>query len=166
MKTLKTIKTLLRYICGLTLCMLVIVMTMQVVNRSFFDKSFVWAEELAGFCMIYMTFFGSAIATLDDTNTRIDFFVRLLPGKGNGIMNIVSGIMSEVFLVFLGVFTFKGVVNNMKNLTPAMKIPVGVEYLGMFIGIVLMQVAFIVRMVIEIQKLQGKDVAVIEEALQ
>lgn len=166
MSALKKIKLALQWVCAFTLVMLVIVLTMQIINRNFFGKSFTWAEELAGICMIYLTFLGSSLATLNNSNTRIDFFIRLLPDKGPKIMNIVSFLVAEAFLIVLAIYSFHGIMNNMKNLTPAMKLPIGMEYLGLFIGVLLMIVFYIIRIIMEFQSLAGKDLSKVEEVLK
>jgi TRAP-type C4-dicarboxylate transport system permease small subunit len=166
LNALKKIKIALQGVCAFTLVALVIVLTMQIINRNFFGKSFTWAEELAGICMIYLTFLGSSLATLNNSNTRIDFFIRLLPEKGLKIMNIVSFAVSEMFLIVLGKYSFHGIVNNMKNLTPAMKLPIGMEYLGMFVGLLLMSAFYLIRIFMEIQSLKREEIEKEEEALK
>lgn len=166
MKELKLIKLALQVLCAFTLCMLVVILAMQLVNRNFIGYSFVWVEELAGISMIYLTFLGSALATLNNGNTRIDFFIRLLPPKGTIFFNILSNVVSIGFLVVLGKYTFRGIINNTKNLTPAMRLPVSVEYAGMMIGLVLMSIFFIIQIFFEVQKYRNKDITAFEEALK
>ena len=165
MKKLKLIKFALQLLCVFTLTMLVIILSMQIVNRNFIGGSFVWVEELAGISMIYLTFLGSALATLNNSNTRIDFFIRLLPEKATYSMNILTYLISILFLAVLGKYTFNGILNNMHNLTAAMKLPVSFEYGGMLLGIILMIIFFCFRILLEIQKIKNRDITEIEEAL-
>ena len=46
-KLLDTIKFLLRLISCVSICLLVVIVFMQVINRNFFDHSFTWVEEVA-----------------------------------------------------------------------------------------------------------------------
>lgn len=163
---LRVCKMVLKTLCAFTICMLVIILTMQVVNRNFLGHSFIWVEELAGLCMVYLTFLGSALATLNDTNTRVDFFIRLFPPKVTIFFNILTDVISIVFLGLLGKLCIKSMADNMNNLSAAMKLPVSVNYLGMFAGMILMILFFMVRIYMEIEKITGKDLSVIEEAVK
>ena len=163
---LKIIKLALQVLCAVTLCMLVVILAVQIVNRNLVGHSFIWVEELAGIGMIYLTFLGSALATLNNSNTRIDFFIRLLPEKGMRIVNIISYLLSIGFLGILAKYTFRGIRNNVSNLTPAMKLPVSVEYAGMFLGIVLMIIFSVIQIGIEVEQIKGKDVSEILEAVK
>lgn len=165
MKVLKVVQKLLRWACAVTICMLTVILTLQVVNRNFFGHSFVWVEELAGISMIYLTFLGSAVATLNNGNTRIDFFIRLFPRKINIGFNILGNIICMGFVGVLCRYSYKLMGNNMKMMTAAMKLPVSVTYCGMFIGCALMIIFYFIRTYIEIQTLQGKDMSTIEEDL-
>ena len=69
------IKFILRSLSCITICTLVIVTGLQVVNRYVFHKSFTWVEELGGMAMVYITYFGAAMATINNSNTRIDFYI-------------------------------------------------------------------------------------------
>ena len=78
-KLLDTIKFLLRLISCVSICLLVVIVFMQVINRNFFDHSFTWVEEVASMAMVFITYLGAAMATINNGNTRIDFFIRKLP---------------------------------------------------------------------------------------
>ena len=56
------------------ICTLTIIVAMQVVNRNFLQHSFTWVEEVAGIAMIFVTYLGASMATVNNSNTRIDFF--------------------------------------------------------------------------------------------
>ena len=80
-KLLDTIKFLLRLISCISICLLVVIVFMQVINRNFFDHSFTWVEEVASMAMVFITYLGAAMATINNGNTRIDFFIRKLPTR-------------------------------------------------------------------------------------
>lgn len=166
MKVLVLLKNILRFLGAFTLCILVVILAMQIFNRNIIGKSFVWVEELAGISMIYLTFLGSALATLNNSNTRIDFFIKLLPLKGTIIAAMISDFVSVCFLFILGRYCLKAMANNMHNLTPAMKLPVSFQFFGMFIGIFFMIWFFGFRFYLKILELRSKDISSIEEALQ
>lgn len=59
-KLLDTIKFLLRLISCVSICLLVVIVFMQVINRNFFDHSFTWVEEVASMAMVFITYLGAA----------------------------------------------------------------------------------------------------------
>ena len=73
LKLIDKVKFLLRILSCVTVCTLTIIIGIQVVNRYVFGTSFTWVEELAGMAMVYITYFGAAMATINNSNTRIDF---------------------------------------------------------------------------------------------
>ena len=52
-KLLDAIKFLLRLISCVSICLLVVIVFMQVINRNFFDHSFTWVEEVASMAMVF-----------------------------------------------------------------------------------------------------------------
>lgn len=60
-KLLDTIKFLLRLISCVSICLLVVIVFMQVINRNFFDHSFTWVEEVASMAMVFITYLGAAM---------------------------------------------------------------------------------------------------------
>ena len=71
---------------------------MQVVNRNIFGGSFVWVEELAGMCMVGITFLGAALATSTNAHTRIDFIILKLPKRGTKIMYMLGNAVCAAFV--------------------------------------------------------------------
>jgi TRAP-type C4-dicarboxylate transport system permease small subunit len=165
LKVLKVLKFCLRLICAIMICMLTVIISMQVVNRNFMGHSFTWVEELAGISMIYITFLGSALATINNSNTRIDFFIKKLPGKMTNVFDILVNLICIAFVGILCCYSLKLMGNNLYRLSAAMKLPVAVNYFGMLFGGVLMILFFGIRLYIEVQKYRGKNMTAMEEAL-
>ena len=164
-KALETIKKWLRYLSCFTICFLTIIVAMQVVNRNFLDHSFTWVEEMASILMIYVTYFGAAMATINNSNTRIDFFIRLLPEKAHQFFEVLDDLICVAFLVVIIYFSFIGMQKNLTMFTPAMHLPVSINYLGIFLGCILMIVFYLIHAWLDVQKLSGKDVSAKEEVL-
>ena len=164
-KTLSFIKKALRMLSCITICFLVIIVAMQVVNRNFFGHAFTWVEELSSILMIYITYFGAAIATINNSNTRIDFFIRKLPDKLHKGFEFADNIICLAFLAVVIVYSIQGMQKNIAMFTPAMHLPISIEYLGILLGCALMVVFYCVHAVLDFKKLLGKDVSEEEEAL-
>ncbi|HWP51905.1 MAG TPA: TRAP transporter small permease [Clostridia bacterium] len=164
-KLVNTIKFIIKVIsCGM-ICMLTVIVAMQVINRNFFDHSFTWVEELAGISMIFVTYLGAAIATVNNSNTRIDFFIRMLPQKVTDAINLLDNLICVAFLGVLSKLSVQLMKTNINTLTPAMKLPISINYFGILIGCVLMILFYLLHACLDIQKLSGKNIDKIEEAL-
>lgn len=164
-KLMNAIKFIIKVISCVMICMLTIIVSMQVVNRNFFDHSFTWVEELAGISMIFVTYLGAAAATINNSNTRIDFFIRMLPQKLHQAVDLLDNLICIAFLGVLCKFSAQLMQSNLKNLTPAMRLPISINYFGVFLGCALMMLFYLLHAYLDVQKLAGKDVAEIEEAL-
>jgi len=83
MKVIKTFGDILDKVFRIFLQILVaamaIVILMQVVFRYFFHSPLSWSEELARFSMIWITFFGASIAFKENSLSRVDLVVEMMP---------------------------------------------------------------------------------------
>lgn len=165
LKITDKVKFLLRILSCITVCTLTIIIGIQVVNRYVFGTSFTWVEELAGMAMIYITYFGAAMATVNNSNTRIDFFIRKLPGPVYRGFEILDDCICVAFFLVICRYAVKLVGTNLHALSAAMKIPLAVNYVGVLSGCVLMIVFYLLRLWIDVEKFRGRNMDYVEEEL-
>lgn len=115
--------------------------------------------------MIYITYFGAAMATINGSNTRIDFFIRHLPTVVYRSIEVLDDCVCIAFLGVICRFAYKMMLANMHALSAAMKIPLAVNYVGVLLGCALMIVFYGIHLWIDVQKLSGKDMSKTEEVL-
>ena len=159
------IRFLLRSLSCITICTLVIVTGMQVLNRYVFHSSFTWVEELGGMAMVYITYFGAAMASINNSNTRIDFFIHKLPKPLSQGFEILDDCICIVFLVVVSGLAWRLAGSNMTALSAAMKVPLAINYIGVLLGCLLMICFYIIHLWIDVQKFRGVDMSSIEEEL-
>lgn len=164
-KLLDGIKFLLRLISCVSICLLTIIVFMQVVNRNFFDHSFTWVEEVASMAMVFVTYLGAAMATINNSSTRIDFFIRALPKKLYQVVEVLDDLICMAFLVAIVVLASKLMLQNMTVFTPALRLPAGINYFAIFLGSALMIIFYGIHLVLDIKKIIGRDVSDMEEVL-
>ena len=164
-KATDKIKFALRCLSCVTICTLVIITAIQVVMRYVFHQSLTWVEELGGIAMIYITYCGAAMATINNSNTRIDFFIKQLPKPVYRGFEILDDCVCIAFLLVFGRFSWKLIGNNLHTLSTAMKLPLAVNYVGVLLGCLLMIAFDLIHLYIDIQKCRGVDMTEIEEAL-
>lgn len=165
LKCIDKIKFILRVISCIMICTLTIIVAMQVVNRNFLQHSFTWVEEVAGIAMIFVTYLGASMATVNNSNTRIDFFIRMLPEKGTQFFEILVDIICVVFLCIVCGYSIKLMGNNLATFTPALKLPIAINYFAVLLGSVLMVAFYIINLYVHIKKFMGKECIELEEVL-
>jgi C4-dicarboxylate transporter DctQ subunit len=74
---------------------------LQVFSRYLFNYSFVWAEELVRYLMIWMVMIGASLVQSKNDHIRIDFFPLLAGPKGRRIMEIFFRLCTLLFLVII-----------------------------------------------------------------
>jgi len=93
-------------ICILLLVIMSVVVVMQVFSRYLFNYSFVWAEELVRYLMIWMVMIGAALVQSRNDHIRIDFFPMLAGPRGRRFMETAFRLCTLIFLIIL---IFKGI---------------------------------------------------------
>lgn len=112
----------LTYLCITTLMTMVVIIFALVISRYLFSYSFVWAEEVVRYMMIWIALLGSAILIQKRDHIRLDFVINLFGPK---IQFLIEILISAVELIFLNMLVIKGITwaNSMKiMLTPALQI--------------------------------------------
>ena len=92
-------------ICQLLLMLMTVVVVVQVFSRYLFSYSFVWAEELVRYLMIWMVMIGAARVQSMGEHIRIDFFPMLAGPRGRRLMDNFFRLCT---LTFLSIIFFKG----------------------------------------------------------
>jgi TRAP-type C4-dicarboxylate transport system permease small subunit len=121
-RTINLFTDLLIHFCSAALLAMVIIIFALVISRYFFSYSFVWAEEVVRYMMIWIALLGSAILIHKRDHIRLDFVIKLFGPKMQILIEILFNIAE---LLFLFVLITKGVTwaNSMKiSLTPALQI--------------------------------------------
>jgi len=107
----------------------VIFVGLQVFFRYILNTPLSWSEELSRIMLVWLVFWGSAIATRRKKHLSISFFVDLLPEK----IRIYIEIFNQLLLIiFLGIFSYTGcrVMLITKGIvTPAL----GISYLWFYL---------------------------------
>lgn len=109
---------------------IIVVCMAQIINRYFFSKSFVWAEELAVELMIWITFLGAAKGTAQQSHTRLAVVVNKLPPTLQCIVSVLANVLC---MVFAGVCVYYGTrltKNCWSSVTIGTKVSLGLIYMA------------------------------------
>jgi len=107
-----------------------VVVVLQVICRSLLGAALTWSEEFARFGLVWITFLGAGIALRRRAHVGVQAIVELF---SPGVRKIVQVFTIFTVAGFLVIATFKGMelaLFNMKQYSPAMGLPMGLVYLA------------------------------------
>lgn len=78
---------------------IILIITMQVIFRYFFNKPFSWVEELASLLLIYLTFITADIVYAQKGHISVAYFVNFLTKRQNSFLNIFLYAAISIFLI-------------------------------------------------------------------
>jgi len=97
---------LLSALLGLTVGILVVPVTLQIIARfTNLIPHWIWTEEMARFLFIWMVMIGAMVGVRDHTHFDVDVWPELKP-RTNALLRIVSGVF---VLMFALVFVWYGI---------------------------------------------------------
>jgi TRAP-type C4-dicarboxylate transport system permease small subunit len=88
------------------LLFIIIIISVQVVMRYFFQNPFTWPEELSSLMLIYLCFFSADVIYKDKGHISIDYFVNLFPDK---LKKFIAIFVNLLIGVFLGIIFVKSI---------------------------------------------------------
>lgn len=112
---------------GLLSTMVVIVFA-NVVARFIFASALTWADEMARFLFIWLTFLGATLGVARGAHIGMDIVVAKLGSRMRRLFEIVSHALVIVFLSVWGFFGWSLVSQNLDYLAPATEVPMGYIY--------------------------------------
>lgn len=96
--------------CRILLLGMVVVVSYAVFGRFVLSNTPTWAEELAIFCMVWLSFISSAIAVRDGKHIRMTIISYFLPEKVTTVMHVFSYLMIlgiGVLFIFAGMHLYE-----------------------------------------------------------
>lgn len=164
---MKRIETILDHVVLVllttALSIMVIATFAQVIFRFLLGSPLFWSEELGRYCFVYIVFIGGAWAGKQLAHLGVDFFANKLPRGANAVVDIVIDLLIMSFSLVVICVSFPVIGANMKQLSPALQIPMGLVYLAIPIGFILMFGYYFIHFTSHIHALKSKSY-IIEES--
>lgn len=107
---------------------------LQVVFRYLFNHPLLWTEELARYLGIFVILLASSVALRHEQHIGIDVFSSKLPPEKLRIMKMFYAVVIMAVMGYLGYHSAVLTKKSFFTPTPAMRIPIGIPYLGMLVG--------------------------------
>nr|WP_294681320.1 TRAP transporter small permease [uncultured Anaerotignum sp.] len=137
-KFLDGIEKIEKLFLAVTVAIMIVVITYQVILRYIFSASNSWSEELARYLFIYDVMIAAAIATRKNIHLQVDAFIGILKPKTRAIYTMIATLAGIVFLVFLFGYSLVLCQAAADNVSAGLKVPMSIPYACMPIGAVLM----------------------------
>ena len=137
-KFLDGIEKVEKVFLAVTVAIMVVIITYQVILRYCFSASNSWSEELARYLFIYDVLIGAAIATRRNSHLQVDALINILKPKMKAIFTLGATLVGIVFLVFLFGYSIILCEAAANNISAGLGISMSVAYACMPIGAVLM----------------------------
>lgn len=133
-------------------CTMFIIVGTNVFSRYVLNSSLGWADELARFIFIWVSFLGAVLAYAHNEHIGLDFVVDRIPSqKIKGIFRVIGDL--AIFFV-LANLTYYGwyVANSATNVSPALYIPMKTVYMIVPISAFLMVLINIYKFIADLKQ--------------
>ncbi len=110
---------------------IVVVTFGQVVLRYVFKSPVFWAEEVARYAFIWMSFIGAAVAIALDAHANISFVLNALPHKARKVVQAIGRVLSIAFFAVVGYSALRIAVSAASDRSPALGLPMSAVYLAL-----------------------------------
>lgn len=125
----------------------VILVFMQVVMRYVFQDSLSWSEELARYIFLWQIWLGASYAAKEGRHLRIEIVKEFLSARGKVLFECLVTAIWVAFCVFLAFKSYELTYKLFARMqvSPAMRIPIGIAYASVPVGTTLMGLRLVQR---------------------
>ena len=112
----------------------------SVIMRYVFNHVIFWSEEAIIYLVIFSTFVGAVVTLRHDEHVNVDIIGVLLGERGKRYLHLIGAALITVYCGVIGFYAWILVMEPAirNTITPALKLPLWVVYLGIPIGLTLM----------------------------
>jgi len=156
----RTVEKLLYVIEKLVVVLIFIVFVatmLQVIFRYLFNYPLLWTEEVARYVGIWFIMLSNARAIKDRTHACVDIVTSKMSQRVQKGLNIFNDIITLFVMSYLSYYILNMISRFFSTPSPAMRIPMGVVYIGYFIGCILSAVAAVFVLLMDIVKLKSNS---------
>lgn len=132
-------KKCLEGIIAIILLFVFFIVVISVMFREVLNVSTSWCVELSQFCLIFLTFIGSAACMEDESHIKITFLIDRLSEGTQKIFRIIGRLLAIFFLVIFVIGSYENMLFNWNfGFITVSWMKIGYMYLVLFISGVIM----------------------------
>ncbi|UJF34854.1 TRAP transporter small permease [Paenibacillus hexagrammi] len=111
-----------------SLLVMILIVTVQVITRKLFNHVFFWSEEVTMVLLIWFSFMGIAVGFREKLHLAIDSFTVKLPPSVNKVIDKVVSVGCIAFGIYLVKYGWDFTILMKDSTLPATKLPNSVFY--------------------------------------
>ncbi len=119
----------------------------NVVARYIFNSAITWAEEVARFLFVWLTFVGASFGLMKGLHLGMDMLVARLRPRSRNVVEIINSVITLGFLVVWAVGGVHLIEANLSFMSPATGFSMGLVYMIGPLAAVLMGWEMLARLV-------------------
>lgn len=133
---METFKKVEEGFVGITMILVLALLTVNIILRFFFSAGITWAEESIRYAIIWITFIGGAICFRRGIHVGIDLLLEYLPERSKKTLQFIINILAIIFMILLIKYGIDLVLFSMATgqLAPALQIKMYWAYLAIPTG--------------------------------
>ena len=147
-------------------CMMALI-TADVIARNVFKRSLLISDEVSGYLLVVMTFFGIAYSLRSGSLLRIEFLLFALPKRLRGVADVVYDLITIVVCLILlwSTLRFTWITWQREAIAPTLiETPLWIPQLAMPLGMLILVIAFLLELRGSIMRMLGRGPAATTEA--
>lgn len=123
-----------------TVVAMLVIMSVEVVRRYCFGKTFIWSDEIIRMLLLFCAYFGGAAGYRNHNLTSFDMVTNVLSKRANDILKLVCNVVLTVFFSFLTFYTYKKMTSPSvaKSISTSTGLSGAVPYYAIFLGLIFM----------------------------
>lgn len=165
MKKLDYLTKVIDILVAMLMVFIAVVTFIQVIRRFIFGAVFAWAEELAIYSMIWITFLGAVLCLRHNEHTRIDAFINLFPHKIRKWIEVFDYVVCFVFMMILVYNSIDLLKTTGRFLSTGARLPMYFVYSCILVSGVLMIPYFTILIYQKIMEREAPHVAATTDSL-
>jgi C4-dicarboxylate transporter DctQ subunit len=124
----------------LLLAVMVVTTFLQVFFRYVIFHSLPWSEELSRYALVWLTFIGASCGIKRGIHVAVEALTQALPPRARRLLCQLTCLLITFLGAVLIIYGLKLALVNLGQLSPSLHIPIGIIYLALPVGGLLMAV--------------------------
>jgi TRAP-type C4-dicarboxylate transport system permease small subunit len=85
------------FAAGIGVLTMMVLVTVDVVGRKWFNTPLIFATEVTGYLMVFVTFLAVSYALAEGSHIRIEFIIELVNPRGRTILMLIATILGIIY---------------------------------------------------------------------
>lgn len=140
------LENILVLLAAILVTILIIIITMGVIGRYFFNSPLAWSVEFSEYILLYVTFFSASWVLRHAGHVNIDMFVNMVSDKIKHVLSVITLLISLAGCLILSWFSFQLTLDSISRglvMYKMVHMPSYILYLPITIGLTLLSLRLI-----------------------